>query len=273
MLNLLATAAAIYLVLVILLLAFENSFVFFPQMGRLTGDWNPPGLPVEDVSLTASDGPRLHAWWIPAPQAEFTFLMFHGNAANLPNRADIYRFLHALQVNILAVEYRGYGRSEGSPSEQGIYLDARAGYQHLVQQRGIPPQRIIAFGASLGSAVAADLAAEREVGALVLEAPFPSAAAVARRVYAFLPGLGSLMRTKLDIAAKLARVRAPLLVIHCTRDPVLAFSFGEAVFAAANEPKQFARIEAACHEDASLVDPAAYRAALLEFLKQVGQRR
>ena len=269
MLTLLATAAAIYLVLVVLLLFFERNMVFFPQMGRNSGDWDPPDLPVEDVALTTSDNVKLHAWWIPAPAADFTFLMFHGNAANLPNRADIYRFLHAIPVNILAVDYRGYGRSEGRPSEAGIYLDARAAYDHLTQQRAIPPQRIIAFGASLGSAVAADLAAEREVAAVILEAPFPSAPAVARRVYPFLPGLGTLMRTKLDTSAKLARVRAPVLIIHCTRDPVIAFSFGEAVFAAAREPKQFARIEAACHEDACLADPHAYRAAVLKFLQEV----
>jgi fermentation-respiration switch protein FrsA (DUF1100 family) len=195
--------------------------------------------------------------------------MFHGNAANLPNRADIYRFFHALPVNILAVDYRGYGRSEGSPTEAGVYLDARAAYDHLVTQRAIPPRRIIAFGASLGSAVAADLAAEREVAALIMEAPFPSAPAVARRVYPFLPGIGLLMQTRLDTAAKLARVRAPVLVLHCTRDPVIAFSLGEATFAAAREPKHFARLDAACHEDACLAAPAAYRAALWSFLQEV----
>ncbi len=270
MLTLLATAAAIYLALVVLLLAFEKSFIFFPQFpGRLSGDWNPPGLPVEDVTLTAADGVKLHAWWIPAPGAEFTLVMFHGNAANLPNRADIYRLLHAIPLNLLAVEYRGYGRSEGAASEAGIYLDAHAGYDHLAGERGIPPQRIIAFGASLGSAVAAHLAAEREVAAVILEAPFPSAAAVARRIYFFLPGLGAVMRTRLDTAAKLARVRAPLLVLHCTRDPVISFSLGEAVFAAAREPKRFARIDAACHEDACLADPEAYRTALRTFLDEL----
>lgn len=266
MLTLLATVAALYLALVVLLLIFERNMVFLPQIGRHSGDWAPPGLPIENVPLTTSDNVTLHAWWIPAPAAEFTFLMFHGNAANLPNRADIYRFFHALPANILAVDYRGYGRSEGSPTEAGVYLDARAAYDHLTRQRNIPAQRIIAFGASLGSAVAADLAAERPVAALIMEAPFPSAPAVARRVYPFLPGIGSLMRTRLDTAGKLARVRAPVLILHCTRDPVIAFSFGEATFAAAREPKHFARLDAACHEDACLAVPAAYRAALHNFL-------
>jgi len=270
MLNLLATAAAIYLALVVLLLVFEKRIVFLPNLpGRLTGDWNPPGLPVEDAWLTASDGTRIHSWWIPARDAEFTFVMFHGNAANLPNRAEIYQFFHSLPANVLAVEYRGYGKSEGSPSEAGICLDARAAYDHLTGERGIAPQRIIGFGASLGSAAAADLAAERAVGGVVLEAPFPSAPAVARRAYPFLPGLGSLMRTRLDTAAKLARIHVPLLILHCTHDPVIAIAFGEATFAAANEPKQFVRIDGACHEDASLVDPEAYRSALTQFLGRI----
>lgn len=270
MLTLLTTVVAIYLGLMALLLLFEKSFIFFPQFpGRLTGDWAPPGLPVEDAWLTASDGVRLHAWWIPAPGAEFTLVMFHGNAANLPNRADLYRFFHALPANVLAVDYRGYGKSSGSPSESGLYLDADAAYQHLTVERGIPPERVIAFGASLGTAVAADLAARRMVAAVVLEAPFPSAAVVARRVYPFLPGLSALMRTRLDTAGKLRLVRAPVLVLHCTRDPVIAIPLGEATFAAANEPKQFVRINAACHEDACLADPQTYRAALLQLFSSL----
>lgn len=277
MLTLLATVAGIYLVLVVLLLIFERSMVFLPQIGRHSGDWAPPGLPVENVALTTADHLTLHAWWIPAPAAEFTLVMFHGNAADLPDRADIYRFFHALPVNILAVDYRGYGRSEGSPTEAGVYLDARAAYDHLTAQRAIPPRRIIAFGASLGSAVAADLAAEREVAAVILEAPFPSAPAVARRVYPFLPGIGWLMRTRLDTASKLARVRSPVLILHCTRDPVIAFALGEATFAAAREPRRFVRLDAACHEDGCLAAPQPYRAAVLSFLQEVkaaaGQRQ
>ena len=269
--SILITIGLAYLGLMVLLLAFERQFIFFPQFpGRLSGNWQPQGLPVEDVWLTAEDGVKIHSWWIGAPAtspaAEFTFLAFHGNAANLPNRAEIYELFRDVPANVLAVEYRGYGRSEGAPSEEGLYRDARAAYEYLVRQRGIAPQRIVAYGASLGGAVAADLAAQREVAGVVLEAPFPSAAAVARRVYWFLPGLGTLARTKLDTAAKLEHVRAPLLVIHCTRDPVIAFSFGEEVYRRAREPKQFVSINAACHEDASLAAPQEYLRALREFL-------
>ncbi len=269
-LSFLISLLVIYLALVAILLFFERSFIFFPQIpGRLTGDWQPEGLPVENVSLTAEDGIKLHAWWIPVEGAEFTLLAFHGNAANLPNRADIFSVLRGAPLNILAVEYRGYGKSEGSPSEKGIYRDARAGYDHLVKQRGLSPKRIIVYGASLGSAVATDLATQREVAGVILEAPFPSAAYVAQRVYRFIPGLSSLMRTKLDTASKLNRIRAPILIIHGTRDPVIPISYGEEVFRLAQEPKQFLRIEGQCHEDASLVAPQQYVDALREFMASV----
>lgn len=272
-LGLVAILAVAYLVVVLLFRLFEHQFIYFPNYpGRLSGDWQPRGLPVQDVWLRTADGVRLHAWWIMGAGAEFTFLAFHGNAANIANRADIYRFLRALPANVLAVEYRGYGRSEGKPDEGGLYRDAQAAYDYLVTDRGIAPNRLIAFGGSLGSAVAVDLAAKREVGGVVLEAPFASGKAVARRVYPFLPGLGSVVRSKFDMAAKLAKVRAPILVVHCTRDPVLPFALGEEVYQLAPEPKSFLRVEGHCHEEASLVAPAEYRAQLLAFLSQLKSR-
>jgi fermentation-respiration switch protein FrsA (DUF1100 family) len=259
-----------YAGLLVVLRIFENRLIFFPDIpGRLSGDWQPHGLPVEDVWLHAADGVRLHAWWIAAPGAEFTFVAFHGNAANIANRADIYDFLRSVPANVLAVEYRGYGKSEGKPDEAGLYLDAQAAYEYLVKDRGVPPGRIVAIGHSLGTAVATDLASKREVGGLVLEAPFVSGAAVARRVYPFLPGLGAVLKTKFETGKKLAQVRAPVLVVHCKDDPVIPFAMGEEVFRLAREPKSFLRIEGMCHEEASLIAPEIYRAKLREFLAAI----
>ncbi len=270
MLSLLATLAFLYVCLLGLLLVFERNFIFFPQFpGRLSGNWHPQGLAVEDVWLTAEDGVKLHAWWIPAPGEQASpvpvILAFHGNAANLPNREEIFRLLREAPAHVLAVEYRGYGKSEGRPSEAGIYADARAGYDYLTRQRGIAPGRIIVYGASLGTAVATDLAVNRKVGGVTLEAPFPSVAALARRVYWFLPGLGALARTKLDTVGKISRMQAPLLVLHCTRDPVIPIEFGRQVYAAAAQPKRFVEIEGECHETASLVAPKEFLGALREF--------
>lgn len=256
-----------YLLLLLLAFVFEKSMVFFPNIpGRLSGDWNPPGLAKEDVWLTTSDGVRLHAWWVPAPGAEFTFIAFHGNAANIAKRADVYAFFRSVPVNFLAVEYRGYGKSEGSPDEQGFYRDAEAGYDYLVRERGISPDRIVSYGQSIGTPVAAHLAMQREVAGVVLEAPFPSARAVARRVYFFLPGLGYVIRSRFETSAYLRRVRKPLLVAQCAEDPVIAPALGQRVFEDAPEPKLFFRARGYCHEEIGLVAPEEYREQLRKFL-------
>jgi uncharacterized protein len=271
----------VYVVVVGLLLVFEKRLIFFPQIpGRFSGDWSPPDLAHEEIWLKTADGVRLNAWWIPSQMksegAEFvpTFLCFHGNAANIAWRADYYRFLRDLPANVLAVEYRGYGRSEGSPGEMGFYRDADAAYQYLVHERAIPPRQIIALGQSLGTAVAAELASQRETGGIVLEAPFPSARSLARRIYWFVPGLGWLIRSRFDTSRNLQQANqkfaAPLLVIHCTEDPVIPFAFGREVHDAAPEPKTFLAVAGRCHEEASLMDPHTVRRALLEFLQRVG---
>jgi len=269
-LGLLARIALYYLALLFFLRIVEKRLIFFPNYpGRLAGDWKPAGLKPEDVWLRAADGTRLHAWWIPGTGAEFTFVVFHGNAGNISDRAEVHAFLRDLPGSVLAVEYRGYGRSEGAPGEDGLYQDAEAAYDYLVRERGIEPRRIISFGQSLGSAIAADLASKHEVGGVVLEGSFPSGRAVARRVYWFLPGLGFVVKSKFKTAEKLGRVRAPVLVVHCTGDPVMAFSLGEEVYRQAREPKFFFRVQGDCHEEASLVAPAEYRAELKKFLAQL----
>src|SRR5258706_716093 len=190
LLNLFLAIFVAYVLVLVLVRIFERRLIFFPNYpDRLGGDWHPRALPVQDVWLTASDGVKLHAWWIPHDNAKFTFLAFHGNASNIANRAPTYEFLRSTPSNILALEYRGYGHSEGKPDEAGIYRDAEAAYEYLVNTKRIDRKAIISFGQSLGSAVATHLAAGRQVAGIVLEAPFPSASRVARKVFWFLPGV------------------------------------------------------------------------------------
>src|SRR5215469_8018536 len=256
-----------YVLLLLIVRAFERRLIFFPDYpGRLEGDWHPHRLAPQDVWLTSSDGTRLHCWWISKPNARFTFLAFHGNASNIANRAPTYEFLSNTPANILALEYRGYGHSQGKPSEAGIYMDAEAAYQYLVKQRRLDPTSIISFGQSLGTAVATHLAANRTVGGVILEAPFPSAARVASRLYWFLPGLSLLMHGQLDTESNLRKIGAPILIVHCVHDPVIPFQFGEQVYTSAHAPKQFVQINGSCHEEASLVDPVQYDSALQSFL-------
>jgi uncharacterized protein len=268
--SLLLTLLIGYLIALLALRAFESHLLFFPNYpGRLEGDWHPRTLPVEDVWLKAADGTKLHAWWIPTKDAKFTFLAFHGNASNIANRASVYEFLRDTPANVFALEYRGYGHSEGKPSESGIYLDAEAAHQYLVDVQRIDPNSIISFGQSLGTAVAANVAARLPVAAVILEAPFPSASVLARKLFWFLPGVQFLVHGQLNTAARLQQARVPLLVVHCTQDPVIPFEFGQAVYNRAPAPKQFLKIENLCHEEASLVAPRQYREALDQFLAKL----
>jgi fermentation-respiration switch protein FrsA (DUF1100 family) len=261
---------AAYVVLLIVMRLFEHRMIFFPDYpNRLEGDWHPRTLNPEDVWLTAADGTKLHAWWISSPAAKFTFLAFHGNASNIANRASTYEFLRDTPANILAVEYRGYGHSGGKPSEGGLYIDAEAAYQFLVSTKRVDPKSIVSYGQSLGTAVAANVAAHHNVGGLILEAPVPSASRVASKIFWFLPGLSLLVQSQFDTLSKLKHVTAPVMVVHCTKDPVLPFQFGQKVYNAAPSPKRFLRIDGECHEESSLIAPEQYRSTLREFLNSL----
>ena len=256
-----------YVLLLVLVRLFERRMIFFPNYpGRLEGDWHPRKLGPEDVWITAADGTRLHAWWVPNANAKFTFLAFHGNASNIANRAPTYEFLRGTPANVLALEYRGYGHSEGEPTEAGLYLDAEAAYQYLVNTRRLDPKSIVSFGQSVGTAIAVDLAAHHGVGGVILEAPFPSASRVASKLYWFLPGLNLLVHSQFDTQSKLKKIAAPILIVHCTRDPVLPIQLGQEVYNSALAPKHFLPISGYCHEESSLVKPTQYRSALQNFL-------
>jgi fermentation-respiration switch protein FrsA (DUF1100 family) len=271
--TLLISILVAYILVLALIRVFERRFVFFPNYpGRLTGDWNPRGLPVQDVWLTSSDGTILHAWWIPNDKAKFTFLAFHGNAGNIADRASVYEFLRDIPANVFAAEYRGYGRSMGKPTEEGLYRDAETAFKYLVSTRGTDPKTILSFGQSLGTAVAAHLAAQNEVGGVVLEAPFPSAARIARRIFWFLPGIGLLVHSQFDTEARLKEITAPIFIVHCNQDPVVPYQLGQEVYNAARPPKNFLEIDGYCHEEASVIAPVKYYAALHKFLADIGSR-
>jgi fermentation-respiration switch protein FrsA (DUF1100 family) len=263
-----------YLLVLAFIRIFESHLIFFPNYpSRTGGDWNPHGLAAQDVWLTSEDGTRLHAWWIPDESAEVTFVAFHGNAGNVADRAPVYEFLRDTPANVFALEYRGYGRSEGKSSEQGFYQDADAAFAYLVNIRGKDPATIFAFGQSLGTAVATHLAARHQVGGVVLEAPFLSASRVARRIFWFLPGTALLVRSQFDTEQRLKEIKAPIFIVHCNQDPVLSVQFGREVYDRAQPPKYFLEISGYCHEEASVIAPTKYQAALREFLIKTGQKR
>lgn len=199
----------------------------------------------EDVWINTTDGVRLHGWWIEAPGKDLATLYLHGNGGNITHRSHRVPAITAAGSALLLLDYRGYGKSQGTPGEAGLLRDAQAGYEFLLS-RGIPPERIVLYGESLGTAVAVSLAAIRPPAGLVLEAPFTSARAVAARV---LPIIGPLLISGYDSLRKIMRVHVPLLILHGDQDEVIALEFGKRLFAAANEPKFFWQVHGAGHNN------------------------
>ncbi len=243
---------------------FEERLIYFPtrEIG-LTPD--ALGLEHDEVLLEASDGVRVHGWFLPAhPRRSpaYTVLVCHGNAGNISGRLDRAVLLHReLGVDVLLFDYRGYGRSEGAPTEEGTYLDAVAAHRYLVGERGIGSERLILFGESLGAAVAIELSLRERARALVLEAPFASIAEMTRVAYPFLAPFTALVRTRYDNLKKIPEVALPLLLFHGRRDPVVPFEQGEALFRAAREPKTFVAVENAGHADAFVAGGEGYWSA------------
>ncbi|HSB62000.1 MAG TPA: alpha/beta hydrolase [Vicinamibacteria bacterium] len=259
---------AIGAAVLVLPVLFEKSLIYFPARAH---DLAPSdlGLPHEDVTLVAEDGVRLHAFFLPAPSPRLAVLLANGNAGNVSHRLPRALILHRrLRADVLLFDYRGYGRSEGSPDEEGTYRDARAAHRHLARERGVPPERLVLFGESLGSAVALELALSRPCRALVLESPFTSIPDMAAVAFPVLP-LRALVRTRYDNLAKIARLGVPLLVLHGERDEVVPFEQGRRLFEAAPEPKRFFAIPGAGHNDTYVTGGEAYWRAVEEFVADV----
>ena len=247
---------------------FENSFIYFPP--HFPEGFPPPSLyerHVEEVWLTTLDKVRLNAWYLPNTTAEKALLWFHGNAENIGYGFERLMFYSRLGINVLAVDYRGYGKSGGSPNEAGVYRDADAAYDYLIKERHIQPKNIVLFGHSLGGAVAIDLASRRECGGLIVQSSFTSAKEMARRMFR-IPFFEYLPKSQFDSLAKIRRVRAPILIVHGTRDDVVPFSMGQRLFKAAPEPKFFFPVEDAGHNDVTELGGDALLDHFKSFLDQ-----
>jgi len=203
----------------------------------------PPG--VEERWITTSDGVRLHAWSVSPPGATATLVWSHGNGGNIAGRADVLLALAARGLNVLAYDYRGYGRSEGRPTEAGVYLDAEAAYD-AERDRGVPSDRIVFFGESLGGAVSIRLATHRPCAGVAAVSTFTNLGDVARRHYG---PLGLLAGSRFDSLGRIARLRVPLFLAHGDRDEIVPYELGERLFAAASDPKRFFRARGAHHND------------------------
>jgi hypothetical protein len=258
-----ATILALVVLVVTLWTQLEQRFVFFPSFS-IDSTPDQVGLAYEDVFFTTSDGLRLHGWYIPGT-ADITWLWFHGNGGNISHRVDEMAMFHyRLGVNLLIVDYRGYGRSEGRPSEQGTYRDARAALLYLQRRPDVLPERIVYYGRSLGSAVAVELAVAHPPLALVLVSPFASLSDMARLAFPRRP-VGWLVRNRYNSLARVAELQRPLLILHGDQDETVPISQGEKLFRAANRPKRFQVLSGAGH-NGPLGDGTDHWETLEEFL-------
>jgi fermentation-respiration switch protein FrsA (DUF1100 family) len=237
----------VYLGVVLVFLSLESSLVFRPDPASVS--WmKPENSNTQDVWFTSADGTKLHGWWLPSTDpAAGAVLVAHGNGGNITHRgrmaADLNRVLGA---GVLLFDYPGYGKSEGKPSEQGCYAAGDAAYRWLTDEAKIPANRIVLLGESLGGGTAVELATRHDHRALVLVFTFTSLPAVAKFHYRWLP-THTLMRTRFDNLSKMGRCTRPVFVAHGTADEVVPFAHGEALFAAAKEPKAFLRLDGFTH--------------------------
>lgn len=270
MLKLLAIAALGYGVLVVTVYLMQGRMLYLANVpGReLTATPADIGFEYEDVSIRTEDGILLHGWHIPA-EGPRTLLFFHGNAGNISHRLDSIRQFHRLGLSIFIIDYRGYGHSGGRTSEKGIYRDADAAWQYLTEDRDIAANNIVVFGRSMGASAAAKLAANEQPLALIVESSFTSVPDIARELYPWLP-VRRLSRLRHATRDYIADVRCPVLVVHSRDDEIVPFHHGEAIFAAARDPRSFLILRGG-HNDAWLLDEGNYIDGLADFLS--GLRR
>ena len=229
---------------------FEHAVTFHPvRYDDHTGWKQPTG--AQDVWLKSTDGVRLHGWLFEAREqpAFVTIIYFHGNGGNISNVGWVGERLSSRGFDVLLLDYRGYGRSEGDvDGETGLYADADAGYEYVTKTRGIHPSNVVLYGQSLGTAVAVDLASRQESAAVILESGFSSASDLAATVLPFLPRrLHFLAKNRFESTRKLASVRCPILIAHGDPDLTIPTEHGRLLFAAANEPKKLLLFPGAEH--------------------------
>jgi len=228
-----------YGAVLVLVYLFQSHLVFFPGTGReAVVTPQSYGLRFEPVQIRTADNETLDAWWVPAENARGTVLFFHGNAGNISHRIDYLQMFHRLRYSTLIVDYRGYGKSTGTPSEAGTYRDAEAAWEYLRHARLAQPQDVVIAGESLGAAVATWLAARVRPRAVLLFSTFTSATDLGAEVYWFLP-VRLISRIGYDNLAHLKRIRAPVFIAHSRDDDIVPYAHGRKLFDAASEPKAF----------------------------------
>jgi fermentation-respiration switch protein FrsA (DUF1100 family) len=221
-------------------------------------------LPVQDVWFEAADGVKLHGWYIPSDEAVATLLFFHGNAGNITHRLENIFFLHHLKLNVFIFDYRGFGRSEGDPDEEGIQLDSQAAYDTVLTQPGVSLPSLFIFGRSLGGAFASYTASRNPAAGLILESAFTNAVDMADKMVPFIPGW--FISAELDTLGHVANLKMPKLFIHGTMDTLIPYTLGRKLYKGAAQPKEFYSIVGAGHNNTFQVGGREYFDTIKEFI-------
>ena len=276
--TIITTAKIIVIILILiigLIVFFEDSFIYFP--------WKTPkgtvyktaiGIDSEECDFTTADGVKINGLYARAKGAEFTLLWCHGNAGNISDRLDMLeQLVQQVGVDVFIFDYRGYGKSEGKPSEDGLYKDVDATYDFLRKQKNIPANKIVIFGKSLGGAVAINLASriKGECAGLIVQSSFTSAGDMAYRVIPLFPSY-LLMRNKFDSASRVGDIPMPKLFIHSPDDEVVPYKLGKELFELASEPKRFYEVKGAGHNNAYIVGGKQYFDEIKSFLDRITRR-
>jgi uncharacterized protein len=265
--RLIIIAVATYVGVCILVGVFERRLIYFPTRDY---DATPSdiGLDYQSVTFMSNDGVNLTGWYVPNEVATRTILFFHGNAGNISHRLTTIQTLHRLGYNVFIFDYRGFGQSDGSPSESGLYADARAALQYLTQTQKQPVERIVFCGRSLGGAVAIELATHHAPRALVVESTFTELADVGRIHYPFLP-VKLILRDRFKSIERIGKLTCPKLILHGADDTLIPIELGRKLFDAAAEPKQFIETPGG-HNEAGFTYSTEFTDKLGEFLSREG---
>lgn len=257
------TVFVLYIGLALLLYLFQGRFIYFPTRPLGT---TPEAirLAYEEVTFSTADGLELHGWFVPGAQPRPVLLFFHGNAGNISHRLESLRLFHELELSTLIFDYRGYGKSDGTPSEYGTYRDAAAAWRFLHEHRGVAAEDIVLFGRSLGGAVATWLATHVTPGGLIVESTFTSIPDLGAQIYPFLP-VRWLARIRYNNRKRIPQVDCPVLIIHSQDDELIPIAHGRALFKSAREPKRLLLLRGG-HNDGFLVSVDRYLEGIADFV-------
>ena len=261
-------AVGVYIIFAVYLFIFQSRYVYYPKLVLpiLAADPSHIGLPFENISFETSDGLKLSGWFIPKENSRGVLLFCHGNAGNIGHRLESIQLFNRLGLEIFIFDYRGYGESEGKPTEKGTYQDAEAAWRYIVKVRQVDPDNVLVFGRSLGGGIASWIASKYTPGALILESTFTSLTDIAAARYWFIP-IKFLMRLKYDTAEHLRKANCPTLIVHSHDDEEIPFIHGQRLFKIASEPKKLLEI-AGTHNEGFITSGALYEDGLNNFIHQ-----